>query len=118
MDLISIILILVRTAGGVTVAMRTACITLSLLVVAGCATVSSYGPGVPSHALADPSMTKLGRTFAARIAKHPGQSGFLVHDRGPDALLSRMALAKAAERTLDLQYYIVGRGLTTDLLLQ
>lgn len=118
MDLISIILILVRTADGVTVAMRTACITLSLLVVAGCATVSSYGPGVPSRALADPSMTKLGRTFAARVAEHPGQSGFLVHDRGPDALLSRIALAKAAERTLDLQYYIVDRGLTTDLLLR
>ncbi|MEO8653520.1 MAG: phospholipase D family protein, partial [Ramlibacter sp.] len=118
MDLFSITLILVRVSRGVTVMMRTACITLSLFVVAGCATVSSYGPGLPSYALADPDTTTLGRTFAGSVAAHPGQSGFLVHDRGPDALIARLALAMAAERTLDLQYYIADRGLTTDLLLQ
>lgn len=92
-------------------------ITAGLILAAGCATVSSYGPRGPSYALADPAETALGRALASEIAKRPGQSGFLVYDRGRDSLLSRLALAASAERTLDLQYYIVDRGVTTDLLL-
>ena len=36
---------------------------------------------------------------------------------GQSAFMTRSALADAAERTLDLQYYSVGDDLTTDLLL-
>ena len=116
--MLSIPLNLVSFAQRTTLIVRTALVALSLLLVAGCATVSSYPPGVPSHALADPAATTLGHTFASKVAAHPGQSGFRVYDRGLDALLSRIALARAAERTLDLQYYIADRGITTDLLLQ
>jgi len=104
--------------GAVVAVIARTFIALGLILVAGCATVSSYGPRVASHALADPTETTLGRTLAFEIAKHSGQSGFLVYDRGRDSLLSRLALTASAERTLDLQYYIVDRGLTTDLLLR
>jgi putative cardiolipin synthase len=105
-------------ARGLAASLRTALICLCLLVLVGYAAVPSDRLGLPSYALSDPDTTTLGRTFSGVIAMHPGQSGFLVHDRGPDALSARLVLARASERTLDLQYYIVDRGITTDLLLE
>lgn len=89
-----------------------------LVLLAGCATGQAAVHRIASHALADSSQTALGRAFAPQIAEHPGQSGFQILDRGEDAFLSRVALADAAERTLDLQYYIASPGLTTDFLLR
>lgn len=61
-----------------------------------------------SHALERPGETFLGRAQAARLAATPGQSGFHLLVSGQEAFLARAAMAEAAERTLDLQYYIVG----------
>ena len=74
-------------------------------------------PRVPSHALSHPERTTLGRAFAAQAAEHPGLSGFQVMVTGRAAFAARAALADAAERTLDLQYYSADDDLSTDLLL-
>lgn len=48
----------------------------------------------------------MGIRMAERIAGAPGQSGFHLIEYGREALLARGALADAAERTIDCQYYI------------
>lgn len=62
-----------------------------------------------------------GRRFAAHAPAHPGCSAFALLEDGPRALRARIDLARAAERTLDLQYYIyqgdrAGTLLTYELL--
>ena len=53
-----------------------------------------------------PEATRLGKQFAGAAAEHQGRSGFRVIPVGVDGLLMRLELINAAERTLDLQYYI------------
>ncbi|MGY8524323.1 phospholipase D family protein [Paracidovorax citrulli] len=59
-----------------------------------------------STAPLDTGDTALGRAMSAQLAAHPGQSVFHPLTSGTDAFAARIALARAAERTLDLQYYI------------
>lgn len=59
-----------------------------------------------SHALDATANTVLGQAVAAGIAAHPGQSGVLSLLAGEDAFAARVLLARAATRSLDLQYYI------------
>jgi putative cardiolipin synthase len=40
------------------------------------------------------------------MAKHPGQSGYLLLNTGKDAFISRLAFADIAERSIDAQYFI------------
>ena len=76
------------------------------LLAAGCATLPKGFQREPSAAWDRPQETQLGRSLAEAVAQHPGSSGFHILGSGMDAFVARMALAQAAERTLDLQYYI------------
>ena len=87
------------------------------LLAGGCASLRPDAPRVPSYAFSHPERTTLGRVFAAQAAEHPGLSGFQVMATGHSAFAARVALADAAERTLDLQYYSADDDLSTDLLL-
>ncbi|WP_227001337.1 phospholipase D family protein [Pulveribacter suum] len=60
--------------------------------------------------------TRLGRALAPAVAAHPGLSGIHLLQHPHDAFAARALLARAAERTLDVQYYI-WRGDTTGTLL-
>lgn len=55
--------------------------------------------------LASPT-TILGAKVSEENAAHPGKSGVIPLGRGHDALSSRLALAEAAEQSIDAQYYI------------
>ena len=99
-----------------------------LTLLGGCAALRPSAPRMPSWAITDAEQTTLGRVFTAQAAQattqtatqtaqQPGLSGFQVVASGQTAFMARAALAQAAERTLDLQYYSVGDDLTTDLLL-
>lgn len=66
----------------------------------------------------DTANTKLGRASASRVAAHPGMSGILALADGRDAFAARALLAGAAERTLDVQYYIWHDDLSGMLLFQ
>jgi cardiolipin synthase C len=97
---------------------RVALFAAALLVIAnGCASLPKDYPREPSRAWDRPQETKLGRAIAPAAAQHPGMSGFYVLGNGMDAFVARMALAEAAERTLDLQYYIFHGDLTGKLIL-
>ncbi len=70
--------------------------------------------------LADPQSTRLGAQFARAAKEHDGRSGFRIIDTGVDGFLLRAQMINAAQRTLDLQYFIfrgdqVGRLLTDAL---
>ncbi len=98
--------------------MRNACIGLLALLIAGCASLppgADY-PKSTSAALADPQSTKLGQRFAGDAAAHPGQSGFRILSVGLDGFLARAQLIAAAERTLDLEYFIFRQDETGQLL--
>ncbi len=49
---------------------------------------------------------------------HVGQSGVLALSEGREAFAARVLLAQAAERSLDVQYYIWHADLTGTLMLQ
>lgn len=104
-------------SGRMCVALRNAACFAVVLLLAGCATFRIDVERVPSEAWPRPDETTLGRNLAERLAASPGQSGFRLLDSGFDAFAARAALAEAAERTLDLQYYIVREDMTTQLLL-
>ncbi|MGU7814514.1 phospholipase D-like domain-containing protein [Burkholderia sp. AW49-1] len=93
------------------------CALLSL--VAACAT---HPPATTldrpvSHALPTNTATPLRNALAAPEAAHPGQSGFRLLPDGATALQMRIALARAATQTLDMQYYIATEDTTGKLLL-
>ena len=72
----------------------------------GCASLPEPVPHEPSQALRQPQATSLGR-WAAQAAPNPQYSGVRLLVAGDEALGALMALADRAERTLDLQYYLV-----------
>ncbi|WP_116611241.1 phospholipase D family protein [Paraburkholderia unamae] len=94
---------------------------LCFTLVAGCATrppATDY-PRETTSALpaSEASATPLGLALAAPEAAHPGQSGFRLLATGTDSLQMRIALARAATKTLDMQYYIANEDTTGKLLL-
>ena len=70
-----------------------------------------------SHALSADIATPLRDALASPEAAHPGQSGFRLLADGATALQMRIALARAATKTLDMQYYIATEDTTGKLLL-
>lgn len=82
------------------------CVTLWLGLLAGCASLPANAGRTPSVAITDVGDTTLARALRPRLANYPGQSIFYPLGSGPDALTARIALARAAQKTLDMQYYI------------
>jgi putative cardiolipin synthase len=79
-----------------------------VLLAAGCATIPGADyPRQASIALSQPTETQFGRTVAALAAAHPETSGFKLLPRGADGYALRAQMADAAERTLDVQYYVI-----------
>ncbi|SSW65595.1 phospholipase D family protein [Achromobacter agilis] len=62
--------------------------------------------------------TPLGRAIAPMAASHPGKSGIHPLPDAYDAFAARMMLARAAERSLDVQYYIWHNDMTGTMLLE
>jgi putative cardiolipin synthase len=71
-----------------------------------------------SHALTGTAATRLGHFAAPLEAKHPGLDGFYPLSDAHDAFVGRVILAEAAERSLDVQYYIWNGDETGYLLLE
>jgi cardiolipin synthase C len=84
-----------------------AALLLALAVLPGCAFRRSGCVAQPSYALSHPETTPLGSQVAAKAALHPGQSALHVLDSNREALQARVQLADAAQKTLDVQAYII-----------
>jgi putative cardiolipin synthase len=87
---------------------RFALLVLIATVLGGCAGLPPGAdfPKVASVALAHPEETRLGGQFATASQAHDGTSGFRIITVGIDGFLTRVQMIDAAERTLDLQYFI------------
>ncbi len=97
-------------AGGLLLALHT-----------GCAGLPEAPNRTPSYAMKSTETTTLAGSVRHLVAAHPGHSGLHPLSKGVNAFAARFALADAAERTLDLQYYIwrgdnTGRLLTARIL--
>ena len=86
------------------------------LALTGCASLPSDVERPVSTALATPATTALGRVVAERATKSGtrNDSAFALVGSAELAFTSRMTLIKAAEKTLDIQYYAIFADNTTD----
>lgn len=91
-----------------------------LLAIGGCSSLPSLENRTVSAALgeAESSATTLGRANLPRIAAHAGKSGIYPLQDAHDAFAARSLLAQAAEKTLDIQYYIWHKDLTGTMLFE
>jgi len=87
-----------------------------LHLLSGCQSLPPDVARVPSTSFADTSSTPLGRAIADRVAANPGKTGIYPLPDGRDAFAARVLLAQAAERSLDLQYFIWHDDTTGQLL--
>ncbi|NML42892.1 phospholipase D family protein [Ramlibacter sp. G-1-2-2] len=78
------------------------------LLCAACAQLPANVVRTPSYAIAeaDTAGTRIGQVVAPLAASHPRQTGAYALNNGLEAFAARLELANAAQRTLDLQYYI------------
>ena len=89
---------------------------LFVLLLTGCATLPTDVERPVSTALANPSQSALGRALMARAAKAGtrNNSGFALVGSAELAFTSRMTLIRAAQKTLDIQYYAIFADETTE----
>ena len=76
-------------------------------IVSGCATVSFDEPKSQSSYLTDTAQTELGQWSARWVETHDGASGFYPLASGTDALAVRLGLVEKAQKSIDLQYFIM-----------
>ena len=84
-----------------------ACIASAALFSA-CASIDFDYPRSESYVLANTADTFLAKEAAeASAGRPPDQSGFHPLSSGIDALAARLLLARRAERSIDVQYYLI-----------
>ena len=70
-----------------------------------------------SFALPDTGDTRLGKAYLELNKNSSEESGFVLLDNGLDAFAARLALARDAERSIDVQYYMFHNDMTGKLLI-
>lgn len=76
------------------------------LGLASCSSLPPLEGRVASTAIADTDDTRLGKALMPLTMAHPGLVGIHALADGRDAFAARAVLAQAADRSLDVQYYI------------
>jgi phosphatidylserine/phosphatidylglycerophosphate/cardiolipin synthase-like enzyme len=87
-----------------------------VLLISGCVGLPRHVEKIRSEALPDPQITSLGRMVAAE-AGAKNLSGIRLLTSGEEALADLTSLADHAERTLDIQYYIIHQDDSARILL-
>jgi len=89
--------------------LRLFCVVAVLALQTGCASLppGSGFPKTASNAFDRPDTTRSGKALAVATATHAGASAFRLLPVGVDGFLTRVEMADAAERSLDLQYFIL-----------
>lgn len=84
----------------------------AVLLVNACSSLPKDVQRTPSSALENTSTTSLARKIRPMSDRHPSLSGFHILGDGADAFTARLRLIKAAEKSIDAQYYIWHDDLT------
>lgn len=87
--------------------LRILLLLLSVATFTGCATVSFTEPKSHSETITDTADTRLGESVSEWSDAHGGLSGFYPLSQGMDALGVRLRLAEIAEKSIDLQYFLM-----------
>jgi putative cardiolipin synthase len=96
------------------------CFASTLLVTFVAACTTTPGANYPKHestALANPEHTPLGDKLDSLARAHPDTSGFALLPLGREGLRARLELANTAQRTLDLQYFLIENDTTGKLVM-
>ena len=93
-------------------------VTGLISALAGCAGLPAGVDRQPSSAYVDTGDTRIARAIAGAVAAHPGKTGVLPLLSGRDAFAARMIIARTAERSLDVQYYIWRADTTGNLIFE
>ncbi len=88
-----------------------------LAVSSGCASLPDNTEPEESVSLVAPSAAKLSKLALDNTPVDKAQSAFILLNDGTDAFVARMALASAAETSIDAQYYIWHGDVTGNLLI-
>ncbi len=80
---------------------------IAVAVISGCATVPFDRPKQSSEVITDTADTALGKSVGRWTQAHDGLSGFYPLSQGMDALGVRLRLAETAEKSIDLQYFLM-----------
>ncbi len=86
------------------------------LALSSCSSLPPLEGRVASTAIVDTDDTRLGKALMPLTMAHPGLAGIHALADGRDAFAARAVLAQAADRSLDVQYYI-WRNDTTGMLM-
>jgi cardiolipin synthase C len=92
-------------------------VAAALMVLSGCAGLPQHVQKTPSMAFQHPETTTIGRIVAEDQAGKNLLSGIRLLSTGDEAFASLISLADHAERTLDIQYYIIHEDESTRTLL-
>jgi cardiolipin synthase C len=76
------------------------------LALTSCSSLPPLEGRVASTAIVDTDETRLGKALLPLTMAHPGLAGIHALADGRDAFAARAVLAQAADRSLDVQYYI------------
>jgi len=91
----------------------------ALVLLGGCALPSQEGwPSSHAPAPSETAATVLGQAVEAGVRANPGKTGIHALAHPQEAFAARALLARAAEKTLDVQYYIWRKDVTGLLLLE
>lgn len=85
---------------------------MSLFVLSACGTPDRTFEQTPSYAPEQPTRTQLARSVRNLGDPGDGRSGVKLVGNGEEAMAARLALAAAAEQTIDAQYYLLHNDLT------
>ena len=86
---------------------RIAVLFLFMALLTSCSTLSFDKPKPYSESFADTANTSLGKEVSQWVDAHRGLSGFFPLIQGMDAMGARLRLAELAERSIDLQYFLI-----------
>ncbi len=73
---------------------------------------------ISSYTIPQNTSCRLGAVLQETVEKQAGLSGFRILEKGEDSLDARLFLIRAAEKTLDLQYYAISDGISSNLLIE
>lgn len=80
----------------------------TIFSMVGCASIDFDYPRPESHTLTETAETSLGKLIVPYVATKPEkQSGFYPMNDGIEALASRLLMAARAEKSIDVQYYLI-----------